>query len=1028
MGPPLPFPRPTASRGCNQPGPGRVQAEYDWRTPAVRDLAHGDPKPPRPWRRAWPWPLAAPVGVAVQCRGVSRLQGEVEFGVLGPLEVRVAGRPVAVPGARQRALLAALLLRRGTVVAFDRLIDDVFGEQPPDEARNALQTYAARLRHALGPAAGVVVTRAPGYALEVPGDAVDLERFTVLLVRAREAQSPAAALALVEEALALWRGPAYGEFAETFARGEALRLQELRLAAREDCATLLVRLGRLAEATAALEAIVAEEPWRERAVELLVTALAQAGQARHALAAYAGYRDRLRDELGLDPSPKLRRLEQQVLRAEVEPVQPRPARPERRVPPARATSFVGREQELTLVRETLACGRLVTLVGPGGVGKTRLAHQAAAAGPVWWVDLAPLRDPDAIPHAVADALDLDVQPGTPLLDSLHAWARGARGLLVVDNCEHLLAAVAGIAQELLAVPSQVRLLATSRERLGVDGEQVLVVRPLEVPEPDAQEVGIPSVRLFCDRARAADPDFAPSPEVIQRVGDVCRALDGLPLAIELAAARIGTLTVDDLADRLDARFELLRATHRGGDARHHTLRGVVDWSFDLLTPEQQRLFLRLSVFAAAFDIDAAEQVVADEDLPAGRVADLVAGLADRSMLTRPGHTGVGRYRMLETLRAYAAARLPAAEADRFRRRHAAFMVDLAERAEAGLYGPDEPAWARRVEAWLDDLRAAWSWARDAGEVDVAVRLAAALTRYGYWGVRPDILAWGAWPRSPPPATWPGSPSPPPTRRWSCPTAATTRPPAPSPARRWWPPAPRPTPPPSPWRGSPRGRRWSTSTPPPPRPRWRRHADVRRRSATGSWPAPPSPPRSRSAAGTARPTRRSPCSGTPSSIGAAAATAGSSSPRCATSLSCWPAPAGTRPPSPLPRPCSCRLRASPTAPRPNGSRPRSPPSAGESATPPTPAHGRQERPERSMKRPTRPYACWIPTSERSDASQGPIGELDQHASPAHPGLPNPTIGISMVAISARSRHASGAAAPPPLTTLVVNSGLCGQGQL
>src|SRR5574341_1951349 len=264
--------------------------------------------------------------MAVQCRGMSRLQGEVEFGVLGPLEVRVAGRPVVVPGARQRALLTALLLRRGTVVAFDRLIDDVFGEQPPDEARNALQTYAARLRHALGPAAGVIVTRAPGYALEVPGDAVDLERFTVLLVRAREAQSPAAALALVEEALALWRGPAYGEFAETFARGEALRLQELRLAAREDCATLLVRLGRLAEATAALEAIVAEEPWRERAVELLVTALAQAGQARHALAAYARYRDRLRDELGLDPSPKLRRLEQQVLRAEIEPVQPSPAR------------------------------------------------------------------------------------------------------------------------------------------------------------------------------------------------------------------------------------------------------------------------------------------------------------------------------------------------------------------------------------------------------------------------------------------------------------------------------------------------------------------------------------------------------------------------------------------------------------------------------------------------------------------------------------------------------------------------------
>jgi predicted ATPase/DNA-binding SARP family transcriptional activator len=685
--------------------------------------------------------------MAVQCREMSKLQGEVEFGVLGPVEVRVAGRPVAVPGVRQRAVLAALLLCRGSVVPFDRLVDEVFGQEPPEEARNALQTYVARLRHALGPAgAAVVVTRAPGYVLEVPGDAVDVERFTALLARAREAESPTAALAQLEEALALWRGPAYAEFAETFARGEVLRLQELWLAAREDRAALLLRLGRLAEGTAALEAIVAAEPWRERAVELLVTALAQAGRAGHALAAYARYRRQLRDQLGLDPSPRLRRLEQQVLRGQLEPGQPRPANRQRRVLPARATSFVGRDQELALVRKTLAGGRLVTLVGPGGVGKTRLAQQAAAAeGSVWWVDLAPLRDPNAVPHALADALDLDLQPGTPLLDSLREWARAARGLLVVDNCEHLLAAVAGLAQELLAVPSALRLLATSRERLGVDGEQVLVVPPLAVPAPDAEEIRTPAVRLFCDRARAADPDFAPGGQVLQRVGEVCRALDGLPLAIELAAARIGTLTIDDLADRLDRRFELLRAGRGGGgDARHHTIGGVVDWSFDLLSSEQRRLFLRLSVFAAAFDITAAEAVVADDDLPVGRVADLVAGLADRSMLTRPGHRGVGRYRMLETLRAYAAARLPAAEADRFRRRHAAFMVDLAERADAGLYGPDEPAWARRVEAWLDDLRAAWTWARDAGEVDLAVRLATALTRYGYWRVRPDLLAWGAW--------------------------------------------------------------------------------------------------------------------------------------------------------------------------------------------------------------------------------------------------------------------------------------------
>jgi len=669
---------------------------------------------------------------------------QVELGILGPLEVRVAGRPVPVPGARQRALLAALLLRRGRVVPMDRLVDEVFGEAPPREARNALQTYVARLRQSLGPAAAVVATRAPGYVLEVPGDAVDAERFAALLGQARVTEAPSAAVALLDRALGLWRGPAYAEFASASARGEALRLQELRLAAAEDRAVLLLRLDRVAEATAALEAIVVSEPWRERAVELLVTALAQAGRAGHALAAFSGYRDRLRDELGLDPSPRLRRLEEQVLRGTLEPAAPVRSGQDRRVPAARATSFVGRERELTRVREATAAAPLVTLVGPGGVGKTRLAQEAADRhDPVWWVDLAPLRDPGAVPFAVADAVGIDLLPGTRLPDAPGQWARRARGLLVLDNCEHLLAAVAELADELLATASGLSLLATSRERLAIGGEQVLDVPPLDVAAPEASDGG-PAVRLFLDRAHAADPAVAPSPPLLRRVADICRALDGLPLAIELAAARIGTLTVDDLADRLDARFELLRTGRRGGDPRHQALEAVVDWSFELLGADEQRLFLRLSVFAAAFDVAAAETVAADDDLPAGRVADLVARLAEQSMLTRPGPSGIGRYRMLETLRAYAAARLPDVEAERLRRRHGAFMVDLAERAEAGLYGPEEPTWAHRVELWLDDLRAAWSWARDSSEVDLAVRLAAALTRYAYWRLRSDLLAWGTW--------------------------------------------------------------------------------------------------------------------------------------------------------------------------------------------------------------------------------------------------------------------------------------------
>jgi predicted ATPase/DNA-binding XRE family transcriptional regulator len=424
-----------------------------------------------------------------------------------------------------------------------------------------------------------------------------------------------------------------------------------------------------------------------------------------------------------------------------------------RSPPVRSplpvplTPLVGRTELVDQVCRVVVARprRLVTLTGPGGVGKTRvaLAVADAATHTVGWVDLAPLRDPADVPYAIAETVGLPSDPGRSPVDVLRQWAVRSPGLLVLDNCDNLLDAVADLVAGPLAGPEGVRVLTTSRERIGVPGEHVIVVPPLSLPRPGHRDPDADAVRLFADRAAQAAPGFILDDTLLDRVTDICRALDGLPLAIELAAARVGTLTVNDLADRLDARFDVLYA-QRGVDQRHHTMRSVIDWSYDMLSEPERLLFARLHVFAAEFDLAAAEAVAADERVPAAQIVHLVALLTDRSMLTRPGHAGVGRYRMLETLRAYAGTRLSPDELARVRRAHARYVAGVTEHADEGLSGPDEATCAGRIEAWLDDARAAFAWARDAGEVDLAVRLMAALTRYAFWRMRPDVLAWGEW--------------------------------------------------------------------------------------------------------------------------------------------------------------------------------------------------------------------------------------------------------------------------------------------
>ncbi|WP_327005122.1 hypothetical protein OHA72_60675 [Dactylosporangium sp. NBC_01737] len=716
----------------------------------------------------------------------------LSIGVLGPLEVIVDGHPLDIAGGRQRAVLAALVLSRPGVLGVDRLAALVVPGPGGPDARNAVQTYVARLRRSLGPAAGCLRTSPPGYVLDVPAGAVDADRFAAL-AGPRPGEAPLDALLRLDTALRLWRGPAYAEFPD-LARAEAARLAELRRDAEETRVEILAELGRTAEAVAAASALVAADPGRDRAVRALVSALAAAGRTADALAAVRAHRVWLRDEAGLDPSPALLTLQVDLLRAPA--AAPRPRHPSQAAPAthpsagrtvARASAgrtpeLIGRDHELAEVAALLVPGCVVTLIGPGGVGKTSLALACArqAGGPeTWWVDLAALGDPPAVAPAFAAATGLVVEGR--LADSLAAWARGAEGLLVVDNCEHLLDAVHEILGGLSIEDCPgLRVLATSRERIGLPGERGYVLDPLSARD---------AVHLFTLRASAADPAFAalsaqaaadpafaapsaqpalaappmqaaavldtraaagdrPAPGVHRppeaglaaRVGAVCDALDRLPLAIELAAARVGTLTVDDLARRLDARLVLLDAGPRGRPARHQTLRAVVDWSWRLLGEQERVAFARLHVFAAGIDLSAAEAVIGYGGLSAASVAHVVALLAERSLLTRPGTVGVGRYRMLVSLRVYAAELLDEAGDRELRLRHATYFAGVLEEAAAGLSGPDEAAWVPVVQGALDDARQAWQWSR-VHAPRVAVRLAGAVAWFGLWHLRADLLTW-----------------------------------------------------------------------------------------------------------------------------------------------------------------------------------------------------------------------------------------------------------------------------------------------
>lgn len=702
----------------------------------------------------------------------------MHYGILGTTQAgRADGTPVALGGARLRALLAALALRPGRALSPESLIGDIWGADPPADAAGALQALVGRLRRALGHAE--IASVDGGYRLCAEPDAVDLHRFERLAAegaRALADADPARAAALLDDALALWRGPVLADLPD--AGVEVARAERRRLDAQCSRLAADIALGRAAQALPALLALCEDHPLDEPLQALRLHALRAAGRTAEALAAYEEIRIGLAERLGADPGPELRTLHAELLRPPPQhpptnppppPIPGAPATDHPRTPDPhphshprpgnlrpRLTSFVGRDTDLAAIRADLAAHRLVTLLGPGGAGKTRLSQEgaetAAAAAPetwphgVWLAELAPVDDPQTVPEAVLTALGAreTVVRGTTAeglraaadptaLDPLARLAEhcaGRRMLLVLDNCEHVIDAAAELTERLLADCPGVTVLATSREPLAVPGE---VLRPVEpLPDPVA-------LRLLADRGAAARPGFRVEDDPAACT-EICRRLDGLPLAIELAAARLRLLSPRQLADRLDDRFRLLTSGSRTLLPRQQTLRAVVDWSWELTDEPERAVLRRLSVFAGGCDLAAAEEVCAGDGVDGREVAGLLGSLIDKSLVVaapagqEAGTGGQMRYRLLETVGEYAGERLDeAGERAGAERRHLVAYRELARTTDPLLRGPGQRAGMERLELEHDNLRTALRRALAAGDEHEALCLV--LSLQWFWSLR-----------------------------------------------------------------------------------------------------------------------------------------------------------------------------------------------------------------------------------------------------------------------------------------------------
>ncbi|MEV3988751.1 BTAD domain-containing putative transcriptional regulator [Streptomyces sp. NPDC049837] len=668
------------------------------------------------------------------------------YRVLGPTRVlRPDGTEVPVAGVRLRALLTALAAAGGRAVPVGHLAAQVWTVTAPADETAALQALVGRLRRALGP--GAVVSVPGGYRLDVRPEDVDLFRFERLAADGAAALrdgDPAAAVRLLDEALGLWRGPALGGLPGRDGDPLAVRAERRRTEARRDRLAAEVALGRAENALPGLAELAAEQPLDESLAALRLRALRSAGRPAEALAAYEEVRTRLATRLGTDPGPELKALHAELLAPDAAPERPRAARPTPGNLRAQLTSFVGRADDLAALTAAVRERRLVTLLGPGGVGKTRLALEAAEAvadawpDGTWVAELGPVRDEAGVPEAVLNALRAREplrwgaeNPARDPVGHLVDHCARRRLLIVLDNCEHLVGAAAALADTLLTDCPGVTVLATSREPLGVPGEAVHPVEPL--PRDAA-------LQLLADRGASARPGFRTDDDP-EACAEICRRLDGLPLAIELAAARLRALTPRQIAGRLDDRFRLLDRGSRTAPPRRQTLRAVVDWSWDLLDETERAVLRKLSVFSGGCSLAQAEEVCAEPDT-LGRLTSLV----DKSLVVAaPSQAGdVMRYRLLETVADYAAERLAeAGERERTARRHLAAVRELVRTADQELRGPRQTAWLETLDTEHDNIRAALRTAVDLGEEQEGLCLA--LSMSWFWQLRGHLGDARTWP-------------------------------------------------------------------------------------------------------------------------------------------------------------------------------------------------------------------------------------------------------------------------------------------